>query len=1165
MYKIEENFMSFDENLIPYTLKPERHTTIEDLHAATDDRGFILKSIGNRWILKSPKTSDFLFETTFAYNFIKEFDICVHILFGYDERKREGQGVRFMYHLNGSVTVCYIKISRMQVSVIKESCIQNIKINEEENIHLSMSVKNGVLNGVIFGKTFEFEVDSTPGYIVFERKNFIGEWIIKKLSLTINDESEHQCIVPRKCVDIPLREGGDIPYKFSYAIDRIDDKYYLAAELGGGTATRTVNPQDRPGQYATEMDMLVSPFVIVRNGLKEKKFFLFKGEKGICDPNIFWECLKEYFGHPELPIKMTYQIPSNIISDKMTISYGYESLSCKGYFAQAGGPSEFIHDVHGNLIYSGDALGESVYELYSPKDKYAISLIPKDAYKREDIIRHLEVNHYFHIDEDINFTMSIKTQLDVDNFTVSAAIRDVYDTEDVRTLECECSFNNWMTGYKEMTVDVKTVSLPMGVYRVAFTIFYGDSLYNRYIKTFEVFDKNSKISPATASGLPYIFSMPNELKWLMSNTFDLWNPKPSCDDIHYISCVTNTPIEAEKQRIWELVKIFGREWFTWLNRRTCLDWKVESHPDVVKNADYINIPIDYEVFPLRHDLCIVRTYQNPAFREILHDFLKENPEIAKKIKYIPQTGESNFVEQKGMDMPGDHLGYTEFTYEYLKDLLEVCHDEWFEYANMRFLELFRRQNEKMKALNPNFKRSAYGPFNQYTTATSSYHSIKCYGNLPYETLSNDVYTGFCLFEDYPASCAYQTYRGAFAAMTILLHCPNLVMYPEQYKDGFGGCIDGAVKFSHAPMGKYSMPLYFNTTHAFEYVYNTPRKTGDSFSYWNTYGFHRGDHKPDMADLLVRDWKIVLDTKPVRPLKTMAMVTEYVNAEDVFDGDIISLHGHTAMYNRSEEGHGYIYECAREAGVNAPFALKFDTLKTLGKEDCDVLVLPTLKYADADLISEIRRLYEAGISLIAVSDVCGLEDIFGVKESERKIYIDSLVREDEEELIYPNEALFKYDALDAEIIMSAGAGSPVIFKKDRALLINASVSTIGHECFEGAEGKVRRNISRLLKKVLTKEILNISSPLAYGENTGVTLFESERGNTQLLCIDYSPYDNRNIIQNRAKVYFDMPISEIHSTRDFVSVRDKNGYIKEISFDIKQHEAVMFTLDICQQII
>lgn len=1162
MYQLLEQFIFYDDNSIPYTLQPERHTMAQDYHAAIDERGFVLKSIGNRWILQTPSLLEFSFDTTMAFNFLHEYNPLVHFFFGYDCRTRCGQGLQFQYHLDGGLTIRYVHVNRMEIQVVGEAIhFADFYLQDDEDVKLSFSIKGTKLTGKFRDCRFSFIVDSVRGHLAFERKNFVGEWMIREFMVASNEDFSKNTIVPECRVEIPMREGGDIPYELTYKIESIGDQRYLFIELGGGAATRKLNREDRPGQYVAERDMLTSPFIILRSEQQEKRFNLFRGTRGICDPNIYWDCLKEYFNQPELPIRAIFPVEERGCAGNLTVSFGYEDLSCTGFFAQAGGPSEFIFDKQGQLIYAGDALQESVFELLSPVDKFATTLIPENTYRREAVLHHLAVNHYFHVDETISLCMTMKTRLPLERISVSAEIRDVYDSDTIYAVDPTISMSDWLFGYQELCAEIKSQPLPLGVFRVVFTVYYGDGLYRRFDKVFEVFDKDAGMSPAKASGLPFVFSMPNEQKWLMSNTFDLWNPKPSCDEIHFISCVTNTPIEAEQQRIWELIPLFGREWFAWLNDRTCLDWSVESHPNVVKYSDYLYIDLA-DNLPPYPEIYLIGLYQDPKFRELLHEFMEKNPELAEKITYRKPEVELEYRPGKPIDESEDSEKsheYTAFTYEHLKNLLETCHSEWFSFANGRFLEMFRKQNEELKKLNPKFKRSFYGPFCPYYTGTVSYHSIKCYGCNPDETMAEDVFTGFSVFEDYPASCAYQTYRGAFAAMTILLHCPEFVLYPEQYKDGLGGCIDGAVKFAHAPMGKYNMPLYFNSTHAFEYVFNTPHKTAKGYQYWSKYGFHRADHRPEMADRLVRDWKTVIDNKPKRPLKTMAMLTEYVDAEDVFDGEIRTLHGYTGFSNVSEEGHGYIYDCVREAGLNAPFALKTEMLSELSEAECDVLVLPTLRYMDQVSICEIRRLHNAGVSLVAVSDVCGLEDIFGVKENYQSQWVSALCTEDEEELIYPNEAHFKYTPDGAEVILSTTEGMPVLMKKRNALLVNAAVSTLGHECFEGREGKTKNNISTLLRKIIQKELCKLSKPLVQGENIGVTLFESEQGHTQLLCIDYSAYDNQGVTEKEAIVKINMPILNVTSERNVTKVRNEQGYIEEIRFKILTHESVMFRLE------
>ena len=219
-------------------------------------------------------------------------------------------------------------------------------------------------------------------------------------------------------------------------------------------------------------------------------------------------------------------------------------------------------------------------------------------------------------------------------------------------------------GYKCINVVTCFDKLPLGVYRIVYNIYYGDSLYKRYIKTFEVFDKDSKVSPAMASGLPFVFSMPNEQKWLASNTFDLWNPKSSCDTQHYISCVTNTPIEAERQRVWEVIKPFHREWFAWLADRTLKDPDIAKHMDVAKYADYLFYRPNAQTFHPKTFLYHVDAYQNPRMREILCDFLNENPEIADKVLYKATTkDDGEFVLNDEFNETGERIEYETFTYE----------------------------------------------------------------------------------------------------------------------------------------------------------------------------------------------------------------------------------------------------------------------------------------------------------------------------------------------------------------------------------------------------------------------------------------------------------------------------------------------------------------------
>ena len=477
-------------------------------------------------------------------------------------------------------------------------------------------------------------------------------------------------------------------------------------------------------------------------------------------------------------------------------------------------------------------------------------------------------------------------------------------------------------------------------------------------------------------------------------------------------------------------------------------------------------------------------------------------------------------------------------------------------------EMSGNKTEILRQLNPKIKRASYGPFNQYGSGTASYHSARVLSWRPGECLTK-ILDGFFVYEDYPFACSYPTYRGTYCLTTTLLHSPNTVLYPEQYaggdsKEDLGGCIDGAVKFAHAPMGAYMVLPYQLSTHSFEYVFNTARRVSGGYRYWDTYGFHRSDYPWHKWDRVVKDWKYVLDYKPAKPCKTHGYVAEYTIYEDIFDPEIENLHRIYGIKNRSEDSHGFLHDCSREAGLNAGFAIRFETLQELDPSGCDMLYIPTLKGADPAVVAQLRRLYEQGVGLVAVSNVDGLEDIFGVIPNKRKVKVDTLEVGEDLEYIYPLETEFYYDPVDARVLAAAN-GEPVILRKGRAMLINTPTTDIGYECHEGSS-KVRKNVSPLFKKAMRGFLRDLAQPCVLGQELlGPTLFETESGETVLLAIDYSPVDN--VERNGRYVTVELNqkgFRNAESDRDIMVIRDENGDICQLRFHILPQESVFIKL-------
>ena len=151
-------------------------------------------------------------------------------------------------------------------------------------------------------------------------------------------------------------------------------------------------------------------------------------------------------------------------------------------------------------------------------------------------------------------------------------------------------------------------------------------------------------------------------------------------------------------------------------------------------------------------------------------------------------------------------------------------------------------------------------------------------------------------------------------------------------------------------------------------------------------------------------------------------------------------------------------------------------------------------------------------------------------------------------------IIRSDNVDAEVLAVAG-DEPLVLRNRNALLLNAPVLDIGYECFEGFAGKAKKNVSPLMKKSLIQMLRELAHPDVLGENVGTTLFTTTKGETVLMAIDYTPFDNMEHIKRSAIVSINIDgIKDIASDREIVQVRDHAGELRELRFDILPHETV-----------
>lgn len=1120
MYTFEEKFTCWDNDYKPYGIRIESCSDLWHKHARATENGYIVYCTGNKYLLDMPETESFNLSLDYSFNVLDVY-AGISAFFGYNEVCHSGYELRAEWKKpERTLHLTVFEIKEERYAVVASAVLENVEFPIVKKIYtLSLHMKNGCLSIDASGTTAHFELLAQSGMLGFSRPKFVGNVTFHSVFAQC-DEVE---LSVRKTVNvtIPTVNGGTMPLEVEYKLFTANGKSYVTATLDGGPQYRDEKnycpyPVNRKGQYSVERWFMQKPYVRLQN----KNYYFSMGEIRLTDPHLAWKALLyPLMNFVDLPVSVTVPVESENLNE---VAFGYENLTVLGYRLQSG-KNEF------NFSADGEYLGETVFPdtfyLCSPKEKRAVKIIPERTFDYEIVKSHFERNHYFAEDEEICFTVFSST--DKKYITYEAELQNVFG-EGIEKIEV-------VNGV------IKHSPLAVGVYRIHLTVNYGDKPLKEIDTAFEVFDETGERCAPLESGLPVLFSMPNEQQYLDRDPFDPWNSGKPANLEHFYSCSAFTGHVAEHKRTWEITKRFGRSWYVWLSdHRTMIDHDLDKHTEILKNGDYIYYPSDYEWAVLRSDTFKdVYWRQMPKVAALLDEFLDGLEGAREKVGYI-----------RGEKVTEEHI--TRLHKYYIND--------WYLLLKSRLAEAFKEQNRELKAVNPNFKRACYGPFNVYVSNMRTSKLAEFCGFETDEKLSDVIYTGFAQFEDYPFSCAYQTYRGAFGAGTTLVKAPNLVLYPEQYKSSSGGCIDGAVYFAHPPIGAYNMPDWFNTTLTREYVYNTARKTEEGFGYWNTYGFMKSDLTDEDIDPFIRDWKYVLRHPPRRPLRSAVYICEFDDGDNGFEED---FPGWRAPYNISEEGIGYLYETSRLAGLPSGFFASWQTFLGVTAEDTDLIVLPSTVSAPKEALEHVRKLYSEGVSIIAVSRVDGLEDLFGVRYAPKEVHYYSIDGDGEHENVYPYTAVAGYEAVAAKASLYA-EGTPIVFENGRTAIFNLSPAAIGRSYFFCKAENSRTSLSTLLRKNSIALMRDLSSPKAMAEsvNCGITFFEDTKNNKMLLVIDYSDYDQekQEIATEKTVLLKDCSYTNAEAVdgREIRCLRSENGSLDGIAISLRPHESALIRL-------
>ena len=1149
MFGFSENFSICDNLGMPYSLIEERGHRYKSKSAEIKNGVFKVLRANTTFLFKTPRFKNFGIKATVGFS---EPTYCVSwgFLFGYNKELKTGKMVLFNYLKEKKI----LKIRLFDVKVnkyifIEEAEYRNVKLSSNEKYAVNVKCENGKCFGGLDNYGFSFKTGETYGNLgislYFPDDEMKGVSLFYDFSITSDDQISVLNIFRRQCV-IPHYDGGSENYVLTVSVDKLDEEAYrVSYDLDGGVFSR--EPKDYKMEiWTVQYDIFKNAYIAFSKKTHTNKMYLKNGMLVFSEQNEFGKFGEQVFKAEKMPFKGTFLLTE--FDSEYDLIFGYDDFRRLGNEFQGGG-REFIYDKDSKLIYSGESVfDDELIVVKSPENKKIVGLIPKDVSEYDKAIFHAQNNHYFIADECIKFEITVCTKRDISLYSVKAEITDTYFNNgksiELKISDNENTFRRF--GYFSHKYKVETESMPQGVYHICVRLYYGGKCVKEHISAFEIIDSKNNISPAEASGLPFMYSgegAPPEIEY---NCPDPCIIKPDFNICHYLSGIQYQATVAERRNPWKLLKLYKKKAFTWIDERTVPNGKsYRDYPQSLKNSDFVQVGTGKGIF-----LNIINPnwFDYPDIREIYNNFRKDHPQYADKIFCLE--------------------GGKKVTLEDLEVLFSVCPEEWVQYYCERKNEISLKCYGEIRKINPNIKISHYGPYAQYGSNYWSEYSAKWRGIS--NKYKNEIVDGFYVFEDYPFICEQQTHYSAWAMMSMILNIPDTKIMAELFYDFAPVCPDGYVFYANPPYGNCKVKPYQTVTQIYEYMYSTPVFRGGQFHYYSDNYFqilqsYNIDPEQRFTEFL-KGWGCYLENKPAKPLRSAAFIAEFEPFDDRYDLD----YNGSAFNNVSQAGECFVYEQMAEYGMPKGFMTNFDGLKQLDNDMADLICIPSLKDREKSEISKLRELFENGAAMVAVGYVDGLEDIFGVEKCKSRDIVNQFKGKDDEELITPRKAEFRYRVTDAETVLYAvntvtGAKYPAIIKKDKAVLINCYICDVGSENYV-FETFGLANISNLLKETCARFLKSISEPAATADGRyGINVFENTKGETMLMLTDYSYYGESSETSEAFVRFDNLNVKDIsfagHTDDECVINKFFDGErLSAFSVEIKQRQALMFKLKV-----
>jgi len=1120
------------------------------------DSKLVFLDASNRILPNVPSLESFLIKGAFDADWnINNNEFSFQILFGYDAYKR--QGLTLDFGSNGEKMIVKL-ISPAKQIIVNESF--EIPIIKDGVVTFELRHEKGVFRFSLNSKEYlNCTIDSNcNGLIAFTRGVFLGELRLNSLSIESEDNPDLTPIWENLQIPFAPLNGMDIPIVWTVNATRTGSAVKIDVQLSGGEKTRPDIPWFPYHCHYTEF--LEKPYLRIESGNRVSDLCITEETLVLAIPR------REYFyiianKNPHWPFKKTFFLPD--VDDNSILFAGYKAYGNRSVnkHLEADTPYETAFDTRtGQIIYSGKSIERNAVaiDLKSPPDKKICKSIPEATHDYAKALKSAQMNHYFLEGEECQFCFEVFSRIGPSISLCKVEYR------------VESAFFDIQCGYKELKIagvadpvalDIarfqsETINLGVmspGVYHIRFRLFSGPAQLEEDYRAFEVIGKTQ--SGASASRLPVCFSMSNEVKGQDTDNFDPW--RGDCSDVsHYISiCSGIMPHFVREKQFWTLLKLYKRQWFLWLNDRVMEDYSVENNQDLIENCDFIDLHDRDSVYRL----CCRQFYGKPLL-EILYAFALENDFKAAEIKSCITN---NTIPDK----------------ETFDALVSENFYEWTDFHwNQRIKDLTDWKS-RVHAINSNAKTASYGPAAIYVGVYKTAHTLNYAGSYKNCREMEAYRDGYYMLEDYSHVCRYSIHSGPFFLSSFKAIAPDVTVYPELYNETGDNvpCPDAAVARAFPSYGMWggNLPINASMKVVLEYVFACVWHDGTKFNYWKDHGFHTRVWERERFEALLKVWGFIDKHPPMHPLKSNAFVCNdgccrsHRLYYDEYPGDIHE--GYGDLFNTAEECIAYGYEMSRTAGQNAGFVTDFDKLSSLTSAEIDTLVIPPLVNASEDTLRNIRRLHEQGVSLLGFEEVAGLEDLFGVTESDPVRVNNIKVNQ-----TLPNNPLLrlaalteytehracvgKYQATTAMVLLEGEI--PVLLthqtKWGKAALFNIPPTAVRRQDQHNRIAYGRASISKLINESAKLILRYLSNPVIETTEGKVIAFEDIHGKRHIIIEeDVYPFSAKAINPVIEIAVPGLRVENISCDKAFQIVASGNNGIK-MKLTLEPNEFAMIRL-------